>query len=57
MTKAIGIFKEEFNEKLLREQLSCFTDIDYSEKIDYLKGFEVRDEEIKRKLTEISLSR
>jgi len=41
------IFKGEFNEKLLREQLAYFDDIDYSEEIDYLPGKEVSDEEIK----------
>jgi len=34
------------------EQLSYFEDIDYSEKIDYVTGFEVSDSEIKQSLTE-----
>lgn len=41
------IFKVEFNEKIFREQLSFFEDIDYSEAIEYLPGFAVRDNEIK----------
>jgi hypothetical protein len=55
--KAKELFKEEFNERLLREQLAYFEDIDYSEKIDYLQGFEVSDNEIKETLTEISLQK
>jgi len=54
--KARGLFAGEFNEKLLREELSYFSDIDYSEQVEYLKGFEVNDEEIKKSLQEISLS-
>jgi len=53
--KAREIFKGEFNERLFREQLAYFKDIDYSENIDYLKGFEKSDEEIKQSLTEVSL--
>ena len=37
------IFGGMFNEKLFREQLSYFEDIDYSEKIDYLPGKSVAD--------------
>lgn len=55
--KAQNIFAGEFNEKLFREQIAYFKDIDYSEKIDYLPGFSVSDEEIKNKLLEISLDR
>lgn len=54
--KADVIFGDKFNEKLIRQQLSYFQDIDYSEKIDYVKGFEVADEKVKKTLTEISLS-
>jgi hypothetical protein len=54
--KARGLFAGEFNEKLLREELSYFSDIDYSEQIEYLKGFETADGEIKKSLQEISLS-
>jgi hypothetical protein len=55
--KAKEIFGSEFNEKLFREQLSYFEDIDYSEKIFYLKGFEVNDEEIKKVLKKMSLQK
>ncbi|TSC93045.1 MAG: hypothetical protein CEN89_285 [Candidatus Berkelbacteria bacterium Licking1014_7] len=53
--KAEEIFGAEFNEKLLRSQLVYFQDIDYSEKIIYLPGFETPDEEIKKALVEASL--
>ena len=53
--RARRIFGLEFNEKLFRAQLSYFKDIDYTEKVDYLKGFEVGDEIIKKKLADFSL--
>ena len=51
------IFADEFNEKLFREQLSYFDDIDYSESIDYMEGYKVADKLIKTFLKEISLQR
>lgn len=54
--KAEGIFGNEFNEKLFRQQLSYFDDIDYSEKIIWKTGFEISDETIKSELAELSLS-
>lgn len=54
--KTRHIFGAEFNEKLFRAQLSYFKDIDYTEKVDYLKGFEVDDEIVKKELTDFSLS-
>ena len=53
--KAKQIFGREFNEKLLRIQLSYFKDIDYSEKINYLKGFAVNDAAVRKELLELSL--
>lgn len=53
--KAGNIFQGEFNAKMFRAQLSYFQDIDYSEKIDYLPGFETDDETIKKELIEFSL--
>lgn len=53
--KAKELFDGEFNERLLREQLAYFKDINYSEKVIYLKGFEVPDKHIKDTLTKISL--
>ncbi len=55
--KAHELFSEEFNEKLFREQLAYFKDIDYSEKVDYLAGFQVGDDEIQKVLIEASLER
>ena len=53
--KAEEIFGLEFNEKNFRAQLAYFKDIDYSEKIIFSKGFEIEDDEIKKKLLEYSL--
>jgi len=55
--KAKSIFINEFNEKLFREQLSYFDDIDYSEKIDYIAGFAVSDEAVKEFLRNTSLQK
>jgi len=53
--RAKSIFGKEFNEKLFREQLSYFDDIDYSEKIDFYGDNFVSDENIKKFLSGISL--
>lgn len=53
--KAKQIFGREFNEKIFRTQLAYFKDIDYSEKIIYMKGFRVRDKVIQKALQEFSL--
>ncbi len=44
------IFGAEFNEKMFRAQLGYFNDINYSEQVDYMPGFEVGDNEIKKAL-------
>lgn len=49
------IFKNEFNEKIFREQLAYFKDIDYREEIDYLTGLAVSDEKVKKELIKFSL--
>jgi len=54
--RANEIFGNEFNEKLFRSQLAYFADIDYSEAIMFMPGFEISDEKIKQKLIEFSLS-
>lgn len=54
--KTNNIFGVEFNEKLFRSQLCYFEDIDYSEEIEYMAGFEKKDEEIKKFLERTSLS-
>lgn len=53
--KSMEIFGSEFNERLFREQLSYYNDVDYSEKVEYMEGKEVKDSEIKQRLTELSL--
>lgn len=50
------IFKNEFNQKLFREQLAYHQDIDYSEPIEYLAKNNPSNQTIKHKLTDISLS-
>lgn len=45
-----------FDERLLREQLAYYEDVSFKEKIDFLPGFEVSDEEVKKFLTKISTS-
>lgn len=54
VNKANEIFKSEFNEKLFRVQLSYYEDIDYSEEVEYMPGFEVSKEEVKKFLTNLS---
>ncbi|MEK7522484.1 MAG: nucleotidyl transferase AbiEii/AbiGii toxin family protein [Patescibacteria group bacterium] len=46
----------EFDEKLFRIQLAYHSDISYIEPVEYMPGFAVDDNIIKKKLTEISLS-
>ncbi len=53
--RAKKIFSSEFNEKLFRSQLVYFKDIDYTERIIYMKGFETEDTTIKKKLVDFSL--
>ncbi|MFA5433020.1 MAG: nucleotidyl transferase AbiEii/AbiGii toxin family protein [Candidatus Paceibacterota bacterium] len=55
ISKTKEIFGNDFNEKIFRSQLSYFDDIDYSEKVEYLKGGEIDDEEVKENLKEQSL--
>lgn len=56
VAKAKDIFSSEFNEKIFRAQLAYFGDIDYTEKVDYMEGFDAKEEDIKKKLIEFSLS-
>ena len=55
LAKAHTIFGNEFNEKLFRTQLSYFEDIDRTEKVQFMDGFEVADDQIKENLVEFSL--
>jgi len=43
-----------FDEVLLRGQLSYFDDVNYQEEVEYMPGFEVSEEKIKKKLLEIA---
>lgn len=51
------IFGSEFNEKLFRTQLAFFEDIDYTEKVIFMPGFEVGDEEIRKELIRFSIEK
>jgi hypothetical protein len=53
--KGQEIFGGEFNEKIFRTQLSYFEDIDYSEDVEFLPGFEVDQKIIKEELIKFSL--
>ncbi len=53
--KAKKIFKEEFNEKIFRNQLAYFEDIDYSEEVIYKKGFKTSEIKIKKELKRLSV--
>lgn len=55
--QAKKIFKEEFNERIFRESLVYFQDIDYSEKISFMPGYKRADKEIKRALIKFSLDK
>ncbi len=54
--KAEQLFEHNFNEKLFRSQLAYFEGINYSEQIEFLPGFEVPEDEIKKFLVNASLS-
>lgn len=53
--KGKEVFGNEFNEKIFRNQLCYFKDIDYSEEVIYRPGFSTDDEVIKKTLVEFSL--
>jgi len=53
--RAKEIFKTFFNEKLFREQLSYFKDIDDSEKLEYM-GTDTKDEAIKKFLIDKAIT-
>ena len=52
--KTKQIFKKEFNEKMFRCQLAYFEDIDYSEEIIYLDGYQIDNEKVKKELINFS---
>lgn len=55
MSRCKTIFAHEFNEKIFREQLAYFEDINYSEVITFMSGYEVSEKEIKKELINFSL--
>ena len=55
--KGNQLFGHNFNEKLFRGQLSYFEGISYDEQVEYMLGFEVPDEVIKKALVEFSLGK
>ncbi len=54
--KARPIFKDNFNEKLFRVQLGYYEGISYEEEVEFLPGYEVDDEKIKKELINFSLN-
>ena len=52
---ATQLFGELYSEKMFRSQLCYFDDVDYTETVDYLIPNPPTDEEIKYRLTEISV--
>jgi hypothetical protein len=53
--EADKIFGTQFSEKLLIQQLAYHKDIDYSEKVNFLNGYEIEADIIKKFLIELSL--
>lgn len=56
VANANEIFKNQFSEKLFREQLSYHQDIDYTEEIVYMAGYKIDNNRIRQALTKISTS-
>lgn len=54
--KADVLFGQMFSAKLFRSQLSFHKDINYSEPVEYLPGFEVAEQEVKAFLIDKSLT-
>lgn len=51
------IFKGEFNERIFREQLTYFKDLNYSEEVIYMKNFKTDDKIIQKELVNFSLAK
>jgi hypothetical protein len=54
INKTSFLFPDLFSPKLFKQQLCYFQDIDYTEEVTFLPGFEVGVEEVKIFLTEIA---
>ncbi len=48
INEANRLFGNEFNEKRFRAQLSYFEDVDYSEEVEFMEGFEVEIKNVKQ---------
>jgi hypothetical protein len=55
-SKAKSIFENAFNPNLFRKQICFFTDVSYSEAVEYLPGFETDDQTIKDFLIDVAIS-
>ena len=55
ITRTNEVFGPVFNDKLFRAQLTYFDGIDYQESVEYLPGFEVTDDQVKKGLQELAL--
>jgi hypothetical protein len=53
--EAKRLFHGEFNERLFRQQLCFFNDVDYREKVEYM-GDSVPEDQIKKFLSDVGLS-
>jgi hypothetical protein len=53
--EAKRLYNDLFHDKLFREQLAFHKDIDFSEQVEYMPGFEVEDEVIKTFLIDKAL--
>jgi len=51
--EAERIFQGSFNSRLFREQLIWFENMDFSETVDFTKGYEVSDTEVKKFLLKV----
>jgi hypothetical protein len=54
--RAERIFEDEFSAKLFRSQLAYHGDIDYTEEVDYIQGYYVEPDEIRKFLIDITLN-
>ena len=54
--KAKALFSDVFNPVLFKKQLSYFDDINYTEQVEYMPGFEVPDDEIKAFLIDAAVT-
>lgn len=54
--KAKALFGGEINERLVREQLDYYADVDYSQPIEYLTGRAVSDAAVKKFLKALAVS-